>query len=184
MKGNLFVISAPSGTGKTTVIDRVLKIKPELKLSISATTRGPRRGEKDGVNYYFVTPERFNEMKSGGEFLEYALVHDRYYGTPKKPIDAWLKTGENVVLDIDVQGAKNVKNIFKQAVLIFLMPPSREELVQRLMKRGANMGKDLETRIKNAEVEMAQKDFYDHCVINDDLDMTINEVIKIINDKA
>ena len=184
MKGNLFVISAQSGTGKTTVINKVLKNNPLLKLSISATTRPPRKNEKNGVDYHFVTQKEFDEMNDSGELLESAVVHSHSYGTPKGPIKTWLKEGKDIILDIDVQGAKKVKGIFKDAKLIFLMPPSRDELVARLNKRGTNKGDDLAIRIKNAEKEMAQKDFYNYCVINDDLDKAVSEVLKIINDKA
>lgn len=180
MKGRLFVISAPSGTGKTTVIGSLLKLTPQLKLSVSCTTRPPRKGEKNGVDYHFVSDEKFLKMKDSGLLLEWALVHGLYYGTPRGAIDKWLAGGENVVLDIDVQGGASVRKIYKDAVLIFLLPPSHEELVKRLKRRGANTEDDLERRLKNANNELAQKDLYDYRIVNDDLDRAVGEIKKII----
>ncbi len=181
MKGKLFVISAPSGTGKTTVIKNLMSRMPKLALSISATTRQPRGSEKNGTDYLFVSEAEFTKMISSGEMLEWANVHEHLYGTPKKPIEEWLKEGKNVLLDIDVQGAKSVKKHFKDAVLIFLLPPSREELIKRLKGRGANSEADLKIRIKNADKELAQKSFYDYNVVNDDLDRAVGEIAGIIN---
>ncbi len=183
MHGNLFVISAPSGAGKTTVIKRLLLKMPDAVLSVSATTRLPRAGEKNGVDYHFVTKEEFKQLIANNEMLEWAVVHEAYYGTPKAPIDSWIEGGKTVVLDIDVQGGKNIKKTFPQATLIFLMPPSRDELVRRLTLRNANDPDDLKVRIKNADVEMAQKNFYDHVVVNDDLEKAVDEVLNIIKNK-
>lgn len=181
MKGKLFVISAPSGAGKTTVIKRLMKDQPELVLSVSYTTRSPRPTEKDGVDYHFVSEPEFKRMAGNNQLLEWANVHNFLYGTPREPIEKWVSEGKKVILDIDVQGGMNVKNNFKSATLIFLLPPSHEELVRRLTIRGANKGDDLATRIRNADVELDKKDNYDFQVVNDDLDVAVSEVKKIIN---
>lgn len=180
MKARLFVISAPSGTGKTTVIKRLLSRIPSMQLSVSVTTRAPRPGERDGFDYHFIDDRKFEEMKKAGDLLEWAVVHGACYGTPRRPIEKWLKEGNNVILDIDVQGAASIRRSFKDAVLIFLLPPSREELIRRITSRGANSVDDLELRLKNADIELSKKDMYDHHVVNDDLDMTVDAIMGII----
>lgn len=181
MTGKLFVISAPSGAGKTTIIKRLISLEPTLKLSVSATTRSPRVNEKDGVEYLFVTKEEFLKMMSAGEFVEWALVHDTYYGTPKEQINKWLKEGKKVILDIDVQGAASVKKIFKDAVTIFVLPPSHDELVKRLKGRGTETEEVLAKRMANAKGEMKRKDEYDMQVVNDDIDDAVQSIRDILN---
>ena len=181
MKGRLFVISAPSGTGKTTIIKNLMKTLPEAVLSVSVTTRRPRPGETDGVDYHFISEAEFQKMLKDGRLLEHAKVHNSYYGTPRTPIEKWLNDDKIILLDIDVQGAHNVKKVFQDAVLIFLLPPSREELIRRLKSRGTNAGADLDLRIKDAEVELSEKDFYDYHVVNDNMDKAVQEIVGIIN---
>jgi guanylate kinase len=179
-KGMFFVISAPSGAGKTTVIKRLTHELPNSVLSVSVTTRGPRKGETEGVDYYFISATRFEEMIKNNELLEWADVHGHLYGTPKAPVEKWIKNGKIILLDIDVQGGKNIKKTFKDAVLIFLMPPSKEELAKRLALRGTDKPEDLKLRLKNAESEISAKAFYDYRIVNDDLDITVDAVKKII----
>lgn len=180
MKGHLFVISAPSGTGKTTVIKNLLKNHPDYVLSVSATTRSPRVGEVDGVDYHFINEPKFKKMIDANELAEWAKVYLYYYGTPKAPIDAWIKDGKKVILDIDVQGGKNIKKIYPEATLIFLLPPSKDELIKRLSDRGTNTGLDLQVRIKNADLEMAEKKHYEFHVVNDTLERAVKEIEDII----
>ncbi|PIR17435.1 MAG: guanylate kinase [Deltaproteobacteria bacterium CG11_big_fil_rev_8_21_14_0_20_49_13] len=184
MTGKLFVISAPSGAGKTTIIKRLISLEPALKLSVSATTRSPRVNEKDGVDYLFVTKEEFLKMKDAGELVEWALVHDTYYGTPKEQINKWLEEGKKVILDIDVQGAASVKKIFKDAVTIFVLPPSHDELVKRLKGRGTDTEEVLAKRIANAKREMKKKDEYDIQIVNDDVEDAVKRIRDILDAKA
>jgi len=181
MKGKLIVISAPSGAGKTTVIKRLLSAHPGFVLSVSYTTRKRRPSEKDSVDYFFVSESSFKSKIDNKELLEWAIVYGNYYGTPLSPIENWLKKGNTVILDVDTVGAKNVKDKFPDAKLIFILPPSREELEKRLIKRGENRGKDLDTRLLSAENELRKKDLYDYCVTNDGLDDVLKEIESIIN---
>jgi len=181
MKGKLIVISAPSGTGKTTVIKNLLASHPNFVLSVSYTTRELRPSEKDGVDYHFVADKKFKEMINKGEMVEWAMVHGNYYGTPATPLKKWMGEGLIVVLDVDTVGAKNIKKMFPEAVLIFLLPPTGGELEKRLLKRGENKNEDLKVRIKNAKKEMKEKDRYDYQVVNNNLADAIKEIEKIIN---
>ncbi len=181
--GKLFVISAPSGTGKTTVIKKLLSDVPGLVLSVSSTTRNLRGSERDGSDYNFITKNEFEKMKGSGELLEWASVYGEFYGTPKGPVEKLLKEGKNVILDIDVQGARQVKKMFPDTTLIFLLPPSKEELIKRLTGRGTDKKDVLELRIKNAEKELAEKDFYDHQVVNDNIDNAVEKIAKIIEQR-
>lgn len=178
-RGNIFVISAPSGAGKTTLCERLLKVLPDLKMSVSHTTRKPRPGEKDGVNYFFVDKKTFEEMIANEEFIEWAEVYGNFYGTSKKVIFDLIKEGYDILLDIDTQGAKNIRKLYPESVLIFILPPSLEELQRRLLLRNEN--KDIiEKRLSKACEEISQYKFYDYIVINDDIEKALNDLLCII----
>ena len=179
-KGMLLVISGPSGTGKGTLIERLMKEDPTLVFSVSATTRAPRPGEIDGVHYHFVTNERYDELVAENAFVEYANVHGNRYGTLRSEVYERLERGENVVLDIDVQGALNVIASEKEKVSIFILPPSMQELRSRLTGRGTETEEAVERRLHNAVWEISQKDKYQYKVINDDLDTCLRTLQAII----
>ena len=179
-KGMLLVISGPSGTGKGTLIERLMKEDPTLVFSVSATTRAPRPGEIDGVHYHFVTNERYDELVAENAFVEYANVHGNRYGTLRSEVYERLERGENVVLDIDVQGALNVIASEKEKVSIFILPPSMQELRSRLTGRGTESAEDVERRLHNAVWEISQKDKYEYKVINDDLETCLRTLQAII----
>ena len=179
-KGMLLVISGPSGTGKGTLIERLMKEDPTLVFSVSATTRAPRPGEIDGVHYHFVTNERYDELVAENAFVEYANVHGNRYGTLRSEVYERLERGENVVLDIDVQGALNVIASEKEKVSIFILPPSMQELRSRLTGRGTETEEAVERRLHNAVWEISQKDKYQYKVINDDLESCLHTLQAII----
>lgn len=180
MRGKIFVISAPSGTGKTTVVKKLLCEMPDLKLAVSYTTRAPRRGETDGVDYHFVKKDRFKSMINSGEFIEWAEVHGQLYGTPKKEIEKDFKNGVGILLDIDTCGAAKVKGVYPDAVLIFLLPPSFEELAKRLKGRKTDSTDDVEQRIEHAREELVKRHEYDYQVVNEDIDEACEEIMEII----
>ena len=175
--GTLFIVSGPSGAGKTTLINRVREqlgpIGINLYFSVSHTTRPPRSGEVEGKNYYFVSPEKFSSMEKGGEFLEWAHVHEQRYGTSKDEVVGRLKRGDDVILDIDYQGAKQIaddRDLKERKLNVFIFPPSLDVLEQRLRDRGLNSDHEIETRLQKAIDEIdAYKEFYDFVIINDDL---------------
>lgn len=179
-KGFLLVISGPSGSGKGTVCKKLLERNGKLVFSISATTRRPRKGEIDGINYFFIDDEKFDEMIRNNEFLEYAYVHGNRYGTPVKFVTEQIQNGEIVILEIDVQGAIQIKEKYKEAVFIFLIPPSMNELKNRIVKRGTESKEDIELRLKNALNELKFIDKYDYIVINDEVDEAVNKIEAII----
>jgi len=179
-KGFLLVISGPSASGKGTVCKKLLERNKDLIFSISATTRKARKGEIDGVNYFFVDEQTFDEMVKNGEFLEYALVHGNKYGTPKKFVVDQVNKGEIVILEIDVQGALQIRELFDEAVFIFLLPPSMEELKNRIIKRGTESKEDIDIRLKNAANELKLIDKYDYIVINDEIDEAVEQIEAII----
>lgn len=179
-KGFLLVISGPSGSGKGTVCKHILERNEKLVFSVSATTRAPRRGEEDGVNYFFVDEESFKEMVENDEFLEYANVHGNFYGTPKKFVLEQIEKGEIVILEIDVQGALQVKESYPEAVFVFLLPPSMSELKNRIKKRGTESQEDIDLRFKNAFEELKFVDEYDYIVINDEVPEAVKKIETII----
>lgn len=182
--GNLFVISGPSGAGKGTLLSKVIERIPDAWVSVSATTRNPRPGEEEGIHYYFLDKDHFLELVNNDGFLEWAKVHDNYYGTLKESVLNHMKAGEQVILEIDVQGALQVRNVIPEAHLVFIEPPSLEELERRLRSRGTESDDVISSRMKTAEVELAQKMEYDVQVVNDDLEQAVDELTAVINSFA
>lgn len=183
-KGNLFVISGPSGAGKGTLVRRIMDRVPDAWLSISATTREPRPGEQDGVSYLFVSQDEFERMIRDGGLLEWARVHDHSYGTPRSLVEEHMRAGDQVILEIDVQGAFQVREKLPQAHLIFIAPPSMDELRSRLVGRGTEDAADVELRMRDAEGEMARKDDYDVVFVNDDLETCTQDLVDYITGLA
>jgi len=169
-KGALIVVSAPSGAGKSSLIDNVLARMPDLQYSISYTTREARGLEQDGVDYYFVSDEEFLRLRDKGEFIEWASVHGHLYGTRASAIEAERAAGRDIILDIDVQGAEQIREKMTEAITVFVLPPSREVLVARLSQRNLNTPEDLERRLRNATNEVRKFDQFDYVIINDDLE--------------
>jgi guanylate kinase len=180
-RGRLFVISGPSGVGKGTVVRRLLEVRPAVRFSVSYTTRPPRPGEVDGRHYRFVDEAAFAAMAERGEFLEWAEVFGRRYGTPAAEVAAARDRGQEVLLEVDVQGARAVKERVPDAVLVFLRPPSEEELARRLRARGTEAGPALERRLAEARRELAEAPRFDHVVMNDELDRAVAQVAAIID---
>ena len=178
--GNLIIISAPSGAGKTTLVDEALRREAGLRPSISYTSRAPRTGEVEGEHYHFVSRETFAAMIERNEFLEWAEVHGRFYGTSRAQVEKLLAAGSDVALTIDVQGAALTKKLFPDAVGVFIMPPSFAVLCERLDMRGANSADDLQVRLQNAQIEIARYIEFDYVIVNDELDHAVNELIAII----
>lgn len=179
-QGIIFVISAPSGTGKTTICEKIIDTLPDLKMSVSHTTREPRTGEIDGVNYHFTDKDTFEEMIKNNEFIEWAEVYGNLYGTSMKVINEILNSGNDVLLDIDTQGAKNIKTIYTDSVLIFIIPPSIEELRRRLINRKEE-DNVIKKRLSKAIEEISNYEFYDYLVVNDNLERAISETLCIIS---
>ena len=180
-KGLLIVVSGPSGAGKDTVCNRVIEEMKDTKISISMTSREPRGKEVDGVEYYFVSKEEFEERIKNNEFLEYAVVHNnQYYGTPKGKIEEDLSKGKNVILVIDIQGALKIKETVPEALFIFIMPPSMEELKDRLIKRNTESKKKILERFKTAYNEINEFPKYNYVVVNDKVDKAVEKVKSII----
>ncbi|MEN3202464.1 MAG: guanylate kinase [Atribacterota bacterium] len=180
MAGLLFVISGPSGVGKSTLRKEVMKQCSGLKYSISCTTRPPRPGEEHGVDYYFVTLEDFEKMRDAGEFIEWAKVHGNYYGTPRRPIEEWRKEGFDVILEIDVQGALQVKRNCPEGIFIFVAPPSLRVLEERLRKRNTDQEDEILLRMTNANLEMQCIKDYNYLVVNDVFEEAVRCLCAII----
>ena len=173
----LFVVSGPSGAGKGTLLARVREQRPDLGLTVSATTREPRPGEVDGTSYHFLSDEEFDRRVAAGDFLEWANVHGHKYGTLRSEVERNLEAGHSVILEIDVQGALNVRRIFPSAVLVFIEPPSMEVLEQRLRGRGTEDEANLKLRLKDAAGELSLAPEYDERVVNDDLDAATKRLL-------
>lgn len=182
-KGKLIVVSGPSGVGKGTVIKRILAECENIRLSVSATTRKPRAEDTEGVTYYFKTKDEFRSMIDEGEFLEWAVYNDNYYGTPIGPVEQQREKGINVLLEIDVQGAVNVMDKCSDGVFIFIAPPSFDVLKERLCGRGSETAEEIEKRVAAAKAELEMKDKYDYIVVNNILDDAVREVKDIIEGK-
>lgn len=179
-KGFLLVVSGPSGSGKGTVCSEILKRNDDVVFSVSTTTRIPRPGEKEGVNYFFINEEKHKEMVEKKEFLENAEVHGNYYGTPKDFVFKQIDKGNVVLLEIDVQGALQVEEAYPEAVTVFLLPPSMEELENRIKKRGTETIEAIRLRMKNAYEEIGVLDQYDYLVLNDEVELAVEKVETII----
>jgi guanylate kinase len=179
-KGILFIISGPSGVGKGELCKNLLKDNQQIQVSVSATTRHPRTGEVDGVNYFFMTKEKFETLLEEDAFLEYAKVYDNYYGTPKKYTMESLNEGKDIILEIDIVGATKIKEKIPEGVFIFILPPSLNELKNRIVGRGTESESDIAKRHGSAKEEIKQVKKYDYAVINDDLQSAAKDIEAII----
>ena len=184
-RSRLLVLAGPTAVGKGTVAAHIREHNPEIHLSVSATTRAPRPGEIDGVHYYFVDDAEFDRLIAEDELLEYAVVHNRSrYGTPRAPIDAALAAGKTVLLEIDLQGARQVRKAEPAATLIFLLPPTWDELVQRLVGRGTEGAEERARRLRTAKVELAAQNEFDHLIVNEDVAAAAAEVVELSSSSA
>lgn len=179
-RGRLFIISAPSGTGKTTLCSAVLNRFPDMLYSVSYTTRKPRNGEKSGIDYHFIKKKDFKDKIKEEKWAEWAEVHGNYYGTSTELLDKGLDSGRDIILDIDVQGTIRLLERYPESVTIFVMPPSIGELKRRLKLRNTDSGEVIARRLENAKMEMAKKDLYLHVIINDKLPDAIEQLITVI----
>jgi len=178
--GHLFIVSAPSGAGKSTLCSAVIRRYPDIRYSISSTTRPPRIGEKEGVDYFFLEHDEFKRRIKQGYWAEWAEVHGHFYGTSSEFLDAELAGGRDLLLDIDVQGTRRMLERYPDSVTIFIMPPSLAVLKTRLESRGTDARKAIERRLVAAEAEMAQKDLYRHIIVNDELVEAVDRFSDII----
>lgn len=182
-KGKLYIISGPSGSGKDTVMKKVFERLPELKFSISSITRDMREGEVEGEKYHFISKEQFEEMIKNDKLLEYNKFVDNYYGTPIEPVKKCIENGDSMLIEVDVNGAYNIRKKMPEAVSIFLMPPSIQALEARLRKRGTETDEVIMKRLAVAESEINRANEFDYKVINNDLNSAVDEVVKIIKNK-
>ena len=178
--GIIFILSAPSGAGKTTLYNSLRDIYPDIRLSLSCTTRARRRGEISGRDYRFITERQFDALKRRGEFAEWAHVHDYFYGTPKKPLDRAIKAGRDIFLDIDVQGAQKIKHAYPEAVAVFVLPPSMAELKRRLSARGTDGRAIIARRLANARGEIGEIIKYDYYVVNREVGAAVKSLSAIV----
>ena len=182
--GKLIVISAPSGTGKTTVVKKLLQQTNNLEASVSFTTRKMRENEKEGLDYFFVSEKTFTNMIQNDDFLEHATVFGNFYGTEKKSVSENLQKGVNVILEIDWQGALQIKSSMPSCVMIFLIPPSKEVLLARLKNRGTDSDQEIAYRFNQAVLDLEQSNKFDHVLVNDQLDKVVTEIALCIEGKA
>ena len=179
--GRLFVVSGPSGAGKGSVIREVIRRKPDLVLSVSATTRPARQGEREGIAYRFISVPQFLGMRDRGEFLEWAEVYGNYYGTPRAPVEIALSSGRDVVCELDIQGAQSIKKALPRAVLVFIEPPSLDDLLLRLRGRGTEDPESISKRVIAAYDEVKNKGLYDHIIVNEDVGRAADELTRILD---
>ncbi|WP_416200971.1 MAG: Guanylate kinase [Thermocaproicibacter melissae] len=179
-RGLLVVLSGPSGAGKGTIVKALLERRPQIRLSISATTRAPRQGETDGKEYYFISREKFSQMAEEGKMLETAEYCGNFYGTPAAPIEKWTSQGNDVILEIEVQGGANVKKKRPDSVGIFILPPSREELERRLRTRGTESDDVIRERLAAADRELKEVEHYDYVVVNDTVENAVEKICSIL----
>ncbi|MBL4930819.1 guanylate kinase [Clostridium paridis] len=179
-RGLLIVISGPSGAGKGTICKELLEKNDNLFISVSATTRNPRAGEVDGVNYYFLDKDSFIQKIEAGDFLEHAEVYGNYYGTPKSKVEEMLLSGKDVILEIDIQGALKVKENSQEGIFVFILPPSMEELKKRIIKRGSETEESLMTRFKSAYQEINYVSTYNYAVVNDEVHEAVKKIESIL----
>ncbi len=181
--GRLVVVAGPTAVGKGTVVSRIRELYPSARFSVSATTRAPRPGEIDGVHYYFVTPQQFDALVETGQMLEWAVVHGEHrYGTPRKPIVDALDSGQSIILEIDIQGARQVKEAMPDALLVFLMPPSWDELVRRLTTRATESDVEQQRRLETAREEIEAESMFDVTIVNDDVDRAAKAVVELLTE--
>ncbi|MCL2234717.1 MAG: guanylate kinase [Firmicutes bacterium] len=179
--GLLIIISGPSGAGKGTIYERVLTASPNMRRSVSVTTRDPRQGEKEGIHYFFKNKDEFKKMLKENAFLEHATVYTNYYGTPQKEVFENLEKGHDVIFDIDIEGARQIKSKYKDAIGIFVMPPSFEILRERLVNRKTETEESLLRRIGSAKSELAQHELFDYIVFNDTIERAVEDTMNIIS---
>ena len=179
-RGNLFILSAPSGAGKSSLINALLKKHADMKVSVSHTTRAPRPGEENGVHYHFASTDEFKALIAKDDFFEWAQVFDNYYGTSKQAIESQLDAGIDVFLDIDWQGAQQVREIMPSVKTIFILPPSKEELEQRLNNRGQDSAEVIASRMAKAQSETSHYNEYDYVIVNDDFESALGDIEMIV----
>ncbi len=180
MIGHLYIVTAPSGAGKTTLVRRLLENDPGVRVSVSHTTRAPRAGERDGCEYHFIGVQEFLDKVGSGGFLEWAQVHGNYYGTSTSGIEATLHAGQDVLLEIDWQGAQQVRRVFPEAIGIFILPPSLDELERRLRARATDSDETIARRVAAAREEMRHVDEFDYVIINDDLQRALHDLLAVV----
>ena len=180
MFGHLYILTAPSGAGKTTLVRHLLENDPAIQVSVSHTTRPPRSGEREGIEYCFIELDEFQEKIRRNDFLEWAEVHGNYYGTSRSGIEAALRAGQDVLLEIDWQGAQQVRKVFPAAIGVFILPPSLEVLAQRLRERATDNAQTIARRLAAARDEMRHADEFDYVIINDDLQRALQDLLAIV----
>ncbi len=179
-EGRLFILSAPSGAGKTTLCRALMEYSKDMHYSVSYTTREPRKGEKDGIDYHFISKDYFEKQIDAGTWAEWAEVHGNYYGTSAVFLDEAVASGNDILLDIDVEGAKQIIGRYPDSIAIFIMPPSLDILRFRMESRGADSKEVIERRMTNAEKEISQRSIYKHVIVNDNLPKAVEELISIV----
>ncbi|NUE65735.1 MULTISPECIES: guanylate kinase [Snodgrassella] len=178
--GHIFIVSAASGTGKTTLVSRLSANQPDIRISISHTTRMPREGEQNGVHYHFVSRSEFEEMIAGNAFIEHANVYGNYYGTSLKAVESLTQQGYNVILEIDVQGAEQIRRLLPEATSIFILPPSMTELTERLQNRGTDSEEVIAYRLEKSREEIEQSKLFDYVIVNQELTQAEQDLLAII----